>query len=242
MKVLKAIIVEDEEVEQIVLTELLKVAAPNVEIVGIASNYLEAIALMRDAEYDLAFLDIQLKNYNIFDVLAQVENKGARYIFVTAYDQYALPAIKARCIDYLLKPININELKAAVKLCISDEDILDVSVDRKTGIFSTERLVVSTHSGIHLFKYEEILYLSSERNYTYIYSEKEPQLLASKSLISFEEQLPNPPFFRIHHTFLVNLDKIRKIGKGKDPYVVLTDGTLLEISRSKKAQLFSLFL
>lgn len=240
---LRAIIIEDEEAGRIVLSEMLKSIAPEVEIVGTASSYFQIIELMNEAIYDIAFLDIQLGNFNIFEILNAVKPSKARYIFTTAYSEFALPAIKAGCIDYLTKPILFADLRVAIDKSLTNSDIINIAaVNNLTELAKLNKLVISNQSGLEIYPLENILYLSAESNYTKIHLDSNKTTLASKSLVHYGRTLPTDMFFRIHSSYMVNIHKIRKIGRGKDPFVSLIDNTILEVSRNRKHELLKLFL
>lgn len=242
---LTAIIIDDELKGIIALRQKLKDYCPDVQIVGEAESAEEGISLIKLQKPDIVFLDIEMPHMDGFTMLQQLQEKDFHLIFTTAYDQYAIKAIKFAAFDYLLKPIDIDELKIAVskinKLHFSEtEKKLEVLHQNMLDKNSFNKIAISTQNSLLLFEVNDIIYLEANRNYTTLYFKDHPKLMASKTLKEFEELLPSSIFFRIHHSYIININYVKKYLKGEGGQVELQNGTLLDVSRRKKEEFLKL--
>lgn len=242
---LTAIIIDDELKGRIALNQKLKDYCPEVQIVGEAGSGAEGIILIEKQTPDIVFLDIEMPRMDGFNMLLQLPQKNFQLIFTTAYDQYAIKAIKFAAFDYLLKPIDIEELKIAIsrinRLRFSEtEKKLDVLNQNMIDKNTFNKIAISTQNSLLLFEVSDIMYLNATRNYTTIYFKDHPKLIASKTLKDFEDLLPSGIFFRIHHSYIININYIKKYLKGEGGQVELQDGTLLDVSRRKKEEFLKL--
>lgn len=237
---IKAIIVDDEHKSVHTLELMLKEYCPEVEVIGFAYSAIEGAKEIMTKKPDLVFLDVEMTGGTGFDLLESIPEYNFKVIFVTAHDHYALKAIKFHAIDYILKPLDVEELKTAV----SNFDIQ--KEDKKKDTSEIERLLshlkvqrvkkiaVPTSNGTEFISVDEILYLMAERSYCKILLTNNKNILVSKSLNEIEELLPTDHFFRIHKSHTVNLSYVKKHIKTDGGVVELSDGTKLYISRSKK--------
>lgn len=242
---LTAIIIDDELKGRIALRQKLKDYCPEVEIAGEAESGPEGIILLEKQTPDIVFLDIEMPRMDGFNMLLQLPQKNFHLIFTTAYDQYAIKAIKFAAFDYLLKPIDIEELILAIsrinRLRFSEtEKKLEVLNQNLTDKNSFNKIAISTQNSLLLFEVGDIMYLNATRNYTTIYFKDHPKLIASKTLKDFEDLLPPGIFFRIHHSYIININYIKKYLKGEGGQVELDDGTVLDVSRRKKEEFLKL--
>lgn len=242
---LTAIIIDDELKGRIALRQKLKDYCTEVQIIGEAESAAEGISLIQLHKPDIVFLDIEMPRMDGFKMLQQLPEKNFHLIFTTAYDQYAIKAIKFAAFDYLLKPIDIEELKMAVsrinKLHFSDtEKKLEVLNQNMADKNTFNKIAISTQNSLLLFELNDIVYLEANRNYTTLYFKEHPKLIASKTLKDFEDLLPSAIFFRIHHSYIININYIEKYIKGEGGQVGLQDGTLLDVSRRKKEEFLKL--
>jgi len=242
MKQIRAIIIDDEEDGREALHMATKYC-PEIEVVAICGSALAGLSAISEKKPDLVFLDIQMPHMSGFEMLQQLETIDFQVVFVTAYDQYAIKAIKFSALDYLLKPIDIEELQAAVKkICAIDtSDPIDYQLQAMYKNISQnkgalKKFAVPTLESLVFLNVEEIIYCQAERNYTTIYLREKKNIVVSKSLGDFEELLSGSGFYRIHHSFLVNMDHIQEYVKGDGGYVKLTDGHHADVSRRKKEQ------
>ncbi|MEX0291137.1 MAG: LytR/AlgR family response regulator transcription factor [Flavobacteriaceae bacterium] len=242
MKQIRAIIIDDEEDGREALHMATKYC-PEIEVADICGSALAGLNAIEEKKPDLVFLDIQMPHMSGFEMLQQLESIDFQVIFVTAFDQYAIKAIKFSALDYLLKPVDIDELQAAVKkIFVADtNDPIDYqlqalykNVSQNKGML--RKFAVPTLEGLLFLNVEEIIYCEAERNYTTLYLRNQRKQVVSKSLGDFEELLSGSGFYRIHHSFLVNMDHIQEYVKGDGGYVKLTDGHHADVSRRKKEQ------
>lgn len=242
---LKAVIVEDEKNSQELLKELITEYCEGVEVVDIAGNVkggLEALAVHKP---DLLFLDIELPDGDGFQVLENAEYKDFEVIFTTAYDQYAMKAFKFSATDYLLKPVDIDELQAAVGRVVEKhskgetedqtEKIKALIQNIRTMQQPLKRIVLPTSNGFTVVNPEDILRCESDRNYTFIFLNDGRRILVSRTIKEYEEMLRDYNFFRVHQSHLINLHYLKNYTRGRGGYVELTDGTVIDVSARRKA-------
>jgi two-component system, LytTR family, response regulator len=224
MKPLKIAIVDDEPNAIEAITQILKEFVEGVEIVGTANNALQAIKLLNRNELDLVFLDVEMPDGTGFDVLEALPNHLFKVVFTTAYNQYAIQAIKNSAIDYLLKPIGIEEFLQAlekVRIELNQEEY-------------PNKVAVPIMSGIRYVEIDSIIYLKAEKSYTQFYFKNGEKLLVSKHLKIYEELLPEDRFFRPHKSYIINLDCVVTYIKSAGGYVELENGHEVPISKEKK--------
>jgi two-component system, LytTR family, response regulator len=194
-----------------------------------------------DLKPDLVFLDIQIREKTGFDLLREIGKINFEVIFTTAYDKFAIQAFKFSALDYLLKPVEKEDLKLALdkfkeragkNLSTNRLDILLDNMKAGSGIL--KRIIVPTTSGFEIFEVPEIIRCQSDINYTTIYLKNKQKLVVAKTLKEFEEMLTDHGFFRIHNSHLVNLAYIKSYNKGKGGSVILTDGMEIEVSTRRK--------
>lgn len=240
---LKTIVVEDEETSRDILKNYLSKYCPKVDVVGEASNVDEALILIRNNELDLVFLDVEMPYGNAFDLLDKIGDRTFETVFVTAYDHYAIDALNAHASYYLLKPIDIDKLIAAVDYVTEikqREEQLQNTVLKPKQQTVVGKLTIPVQNGFEVLQIEDILYCQADDNYTVIYF-KEKKKLVSKTLKYFEDALNESGFTRVHKSFLVNVNHITQYHKGKGGSVVLSNGKEIMVSPSKKKELLMFF-
>ncbi|MDG5492878.1 LytTR family DNA-binding domain-containing protein [Psychroserpens sp. SPM9] len=241
---LRSIIVEDEETSREILKNYLKKYCPNVEVLGEAANVEEALVLIRNTQLDLVFLDVEMPYGNAFDLLDKVGDINFETVFVTAYNHYAIDALNAHASYYLMKPISIDELIKAVDYVTEIKEKEDALQDQvlvpKTNSVNG-KITIPQQDGFEVLETADILYCKADDNYTEIYLNTNKKKLVSKTLKYFEEALNDGPFARVHKSYLVNVNEIRKYVKGKGGSVVLSNGKEIMVSASKKSDLLSYF-
>lgn len=238
---LDVVILDDEPKAIESLKWELTTFCPEVTIVNTFTNPVEAQKFLRQAAVDCVFLDIEMPQMDGFQFLDELPDRDFAVIITTAYDQYALHAIKERALDYLLKPIDSDDLEEAVKRLvvhkkstrISDklEEVL-LNLSNKKGS-KNNRIGFSFDGKILFLTPEEIICCESDGNYTNVYLENGEKLLVSQTLKKVEEKLPEADFFRIHNSYNINLNQVREYLKS-DGYVVLMNGKRIPVSRNKK--------
>ena len=239
---IKALIVDDEESGERLLTKLVTRKHPEITLLPSADSMEDAVKAIDQHQPDLVFLDIRLGNNTGFEVLEQSTYKSYHVIFVSAYSQYALKAIKSSAVDYLLKPVDMDDLRTAIdrfksrKSSISTEQLTLIKKTLKAPE-TRNKLVVPVREGYEFIKTAEVLYITADENYSHIHLTSGHQKLASKTLGYFEEKLEGEQFFRIHKSHLINLQEIVAYEHGNGGFVKMTDGKRMEVSRRKKKEL-----
>ncbi len=241
---IKAIIIDDEghclETLSILLSEYCPQVA-TLEQCRSAKKGLEAIARLRP---DLVFLDIEMPAMNGFEMLEQFQQIPFAVIFTTSYDQYAIKAIRFSALDYLLKPIDPKELILAVQKVQTQKalpsaeqfEMLLKQVHHKGSGF--QKIAIPTVEGFELIPADQIVHCKADDNYTHLYLKDKSRITACRSLKEMEEQLQDFSFFiRVHHSYLVNLNEVTKYVRGEGGYLILTDGSTINVSRSRKEML-----
>ena len=243
---IRALIVDDEKNARDVLRMQLDQYCPEVEIIGQSSGGEESIALIRQLHPELVFLDIEMPGINGFDVLRETSAIPYQVIFTTAYDQFAIRAFKYSAIDYLLKPIDIEELKTAIhKFKKSDIDLMSSRMNSLFEILESRQnekdwISIPAGEGFEIVRYMDIVRCESDSNYTDIILASGKKIKLAKTLKEVELQLPSNQFFRLHHSHLVNINHISKYYKTDGGYVEMADGSQINISRSRKEDFFEL--
>ncbi|MEH6537969.1 MAG: LytTR family DNA-binding domain-containing protein [Psychroserpens sp.] len=241
---LRAIVVEDEETSREILKNYLNKYCPNVEVLGEAANVEEALVLIRNTELDLVFLDVEMPYGNAFDLLDKVGDIDFETVFVTAYNHYAIDALNAHASYYLMKPISIDELIKAVdyvtEIRTKEDALQDQILVPKTNSVNG-KITIPQQSGFEVLETADILYCKADDNYTEIFLNTNKKKLVSKTLKYFEEALNDGSFARVHKSYLVNVNEIRKYIKGKGGSVILSNGKEIMVSASKKSDLLSYF-
>lgn len=246
---LTVIIIDDEAKGRMALREKLLTYCPQVSILAEAASGQEALTLIQLHQPQLIFLDIEMPRMNGFEMLNEVHEKNFHIIFTTAYDQYAIKAIKYAAFDYLLKPIDIEELKMAIeKINLASRQAgtkQNTQTKRQVELLQQNmqqpknklhKLAVPTLEGLLFFDISDIVHLEANSNYTNIYFTDKSKIIASKTLKEFEEILPEDIFFRPHHSYLINLNYIKRYIKGDGGQIEMSNGMFADVSRRKKEE------
>ncbi len=239
---IKALIIDDEYVSRNVLKKLLDINCPEVEVVAESTNATDGKNEIERLQPQLVFLDISMPGKSGLDMLKEITDIKFNIIFVTAFHEYTIQAIRFSAIDYLLKPVDKNELIQAierVKAKISSiEDPPPVQAflhNLQTNQTQQEmQLCVPGIKGFQIIKIKDIIYCEAENTYTTIFLQGNQKLLASRPLIDYELLLQDSSFVRIHKSYLVNIKHLKEYQKGEGGVAVMSDGKHLEVSRRKK--------
>jgi two-component system LytT family response regulator len=238
---MRVLIIEDEEQSISALKLEIETHCPSLQIIGIAKTVKDGIAQIKALDPELVFLDIQLSDGLGFEILELHGEAHFKVIFTTAYSQYAIKAIKFSALDYLLKPIDSEELVVAVEKALKtsrDEDELKIgNFIQNQQAQTRKKIALQTSDGISVYEIETILRCSAESNYTCLYFTNGRKILFSKTLKDFEDLLSGSGFERIHHSHIINLNHLTNFVNKDGGYVVLSDKSTLPVSQRKKAQL-----
>jgi len=240
---LKAILIDDEESNVSSLKEKIGRHCPALDIAALCYNAADAIESINSLQPDVVFLDIEMPVMNGFLLLQNLTFKNFELIFTTAYDHYAIKAIRFSALDYLVKPIEIEELKIAVDRAVEKrskinsahqlEILLENLPARKN---SFQKIAIPTTEGLQFIKINEILYLEASTNYTHIIMQDSKKYVVCQTLKNFEDMLPADTFVRIHNSFIINKNFAERYIRGDGGQVVLSNGSILDVSKRKKAE------
>lgn len=233
-------IIDDEPYCCDALEILLQRYCPQVQVTGVCHSGKEAIAQLNVQQPHLLFLDIEMPQMNGFEMLEKLPGINFELIFTTSYDQYAIKAIRFSALDYLLKPIDRMELVQAVQKVSKRAgqplpqqlEILLQKMQAPQGF--VQRIALPTMEGLQLVPIDNIISCTSSSNYTVFHLKGKEKITVSRTLKEAEEMLEEYGFLRVHHSYLVNLNEINKYVKGEGGYLVMSDQTNIDVSRSRK--------
>ena len=234
-----AIIVDDEKHCREVLEHLLTKHCSDVKLLANCAGGAEALDVLHHQAPDILFLDIEMPGMNGFELLEQSPQNNYEIIFTTAYNEYAIKAIKHSALDYLLKPIDKDELKLAVQRAkehksIRPSDRINDLLEKLEIIKPAKRFAAATLEGLVMVNADDILYCESDSAYCKLVFSDGRSMLLSRTLKDVEEALTSQNFCRIHHSYLINLDYVQKYIKGEGGEVVMSNGASLPVSRTRK--------
>lgn len=244
-----AVIIDDEQGAANSLKILLSELAIKVVCLGTAHSALEGIKLIRSVQPQVVFLDINMPFYDGFDLLEYFDDPDFFVVFITAHEQYAIKAIKYQAFDYLLKPIDTDELELCVSRIHSKieqgevpysknmDDARPAGAEQKA---HNRQLAIPIRDGVVFIRQEDIIRVEGEGSYSVFYTSDTGKYISSRHLKEFEDMLPEHIFFRIHKSHLINIRKVRKYLKTDGHYVEMEDGSVLEVARRRKDDLLQL--
>lgn len=240
MQVLNAVSIDDEIENIKVLKHLVEKYCPHIQIVGQAHDVSSGTQLIDSLKPDIIYLDIQLGHELSFDILDQISHKNAKVVFVTSYNDYAIKAFQYNAIDYLLKPLDIEEIIRVGHKIRDDFEKRDVNLfqhlnDLKSYVRdmqAQEFITIPSIKKIDIVKTSSILYIKSETKFSIFVLDK-GEIISSKNLGAYETLLPKFKFFRVHNSYIVNIDKIRYVHKEDDHYCLMENRKKIPISRRR---------
>lgn len=246
IRTLRVVIVEDEPHSRMSLENLLRDYCPDTEVVGRSDNIGDGVREINLKKPDLLFLDIEMPGGNGFELLEKCGNLDFEVIFTTAFEHYALKAIKFSALDYLLKPIDVDELKDAVEKVMrkvrATENVNLFTLLQNLGKAKLDQTIaLATSEGLEFIKVSDIYYCQAEGSYTQFHLKKDGKLLVSKHLKEYENLLADYGFFRVHNSFLVNLSEVARYVKGDGGYLVMNNGDTVGLSGRRKDAFIRLF-
>ena len=238
---MKAVIVDDENHCCETLSWQIEKFIPGLEVLQIFTEPRKALEYLKENGIDLLFLDIDMPGMDGFQLLKNLGERTFEVIFTTAYDQYAVEAFRANAADYLLKPIDDEALRETVKRIEGrrDNDHSNEKIDAILTLLnesdpSSEIVSFPTSDGYLFLPKKEIIFCESDSNYTRIYMVDEKPILISRTLKNVENMLGGKPFYRVHHSFLINILHVKKYVRSAGGYLVMSNGKTVNVSRSKK--------
>ena len=240
---IKAIIVDDEPYCCETLSILLHRYCPQVEVTGSYHSGAEALDRIREQRPQMLFLDIEMPRMNGFELLEKIKDLSFELIFTTSYDQYAIKAIRFSALDYLLKPIDREELQRSIqkveqRLQSPLPQQIDILLQKlQSPAYLFNKIAIPTMEGLQMIAVDSIIHCSSDSNYTILTLKDQQKVTASRTLKEIEELLEDYSFIRVHHSSVVNLNEISKYIKGEGGYLMMSDGSSVNVSRSRKESL-----
>lgn len=235
---IKTLIIEDKPYTRKALKSLIELLDKGLIIVGECGNVKEAITVVNACKPDLIFLDINLPDGNAFDFLTQTETLNFKVVFITAHNKYALQALKMGAIDYILKPVDIDELEVAIdKVIKSNKPIQKIEINKVKEQIESNRLVISLQDGYQVININDLKFCKSDKGYTTFYLTNNKTILASKPIKHFIDKFPASKFVRTHQSCVVNLDYVAKYDK--TGMVILKDNEKIPVSVRKKEEFLS---
>lgn len=243
---LSALIIDDEYKGRLALKQKILDYCKDIMIIGEAADGKEGLELINEKKPDIVFLDIEMPLVNGFEMLQNLKERNFHLIFTTAYNHYAIKAIKYSAFDYLLKPIDIEELKAtAKKLMATTKSNIDLQIELLQGNFQDnnrplKKLAIPTIDGICFYDLKDLIYLEADSNYTNLYFIENKKIVASKTLKEFQDLLPEEYFYRPHNSYIINLSYVSKYIKGDGGQIQLLNGSLVDVSRKHKDEFLKL--
>ena len=242
--ILKVVIIEDEKHSRETLKSMLEEFCQDVKVIATASSVKEAVKVLSIYSPDVVFLDIELQPGLGFDILEQIKEPSFEIIFTTAFEKYAIKAIKFSSLDYLLKPIDLDELQDAVEKARHqmDTNVYRQQIDTlmqslSRGTNKQEKICLATTAGMEFIAIEDIILCKADGSYTCFVLKNKKTLLVSKHLKEYENLLADQQFMRVHNSFLINLNEVKKYIKSDGGYIIMSNNMHVSISPRKKDDL-----
>ncbi len=246
---MKAIIIDDEKNSREALRKKIISYCPEITIVAEGSDGQEGLKLISEYAPEIVFLDIEMPRMNGFNMLQQLPQQNFHLVFTTAYNQYAIDAIRYSAFDYLVKPIDTKELQQCVSRIVAKEKRQQPTHPQQVELLlqqlmkeknTPKKIAISTVQGIELIALDEVVYLEAVSNYTNIHLAASKPLLTSKTLKEYEDLLPHTQFFRVHNGAIININFIKKFIKGEGGQLQMSNGILIDVARRRKEELLQL--
>ena len=245
---IRCILVDDETNALEMMEWLLKTYCPNVEIMAMCNSAEQGIDAIHKFKPDVVFLDIEMPRMNGFDMLEQFDKLFFDVVFCTAYDQFAIKAFKYSALNYLLKPVDPDDLKATVerieeRKAIPTKEQFDLLLQNiHQPVKSTpQRIALTTNDGMIFVPTTDIIYCEAESNYTKVVLSGGKKIVVSKVLKDIDEALSGPDFCRVHSSFLINVNRIKKYVRGDGGYLIMDDDANISISRNRRQEFMDLY-
>jgi two-component system, LytTR family, response regulator len=241
---IKAIIVDDEEKSRVTLKNLITKHCPAIAVVDLCDSVERAEASLKEYAPDLVFLDIEMPFQNGFTLIEKIKDPEFEVIFTTAYDQYAIRAIRYSALDYLLKPVDVDDLKSAVerlekRQAVTTRDNYELLLSTLRLKEKVAKIAVPTFDGLQMIQVDQIIKCVADESYTHISLVNGTKITVSRILKEFEELLGESNFMRIHNSSLINILHVKKYVKGEGGYVIMSNDETVEVSRRKKNELLT---
>jgi len=245
---INCVLVDDETNSLEMMEWLLKTYCPNVKVEAMCNSAELGIEAIHKHKPDVVFLDIEMPHMNGFDMLEQFDRLFFDVVFCTAYDQFAIKAFKYSALNYLLKPVDPDDLKETIrrieeKHAVPTREQIELLLQNVKNVNKTTipRIALTTNDGMIFVSTQDIIYCEAESNYTAIVLTGGKKIMVSKVLKDIDEALAGPDFFRVHNSFLININHIKKFVRGEGGYVIMDNDANISISRSRRQEFMELF-
>ena len=242
---IRTLIIDDEKDNREIISHLLDKHFPNISVVGSADGINTGHEAIRELTPELVLLDIRMKDGLAFDLLNRMDHIDFKIIFITAYEEYALKAIKFSALDYLLKPVSLNELKSAIEKAenqiIKDLQLQLSELNNNLHPASNKRIVLRTTEQLYFIPVNQIIRCEADRSYCKFFLDKGKEVIISHPMKDYEDILVEQGFIRLHKSHIVNLSYIESFVKAEGGSVILSDGTSIPVAERKKSSLMKLF-
>jgi len=245
---IRAILVDDEKNALEMMEWLLKTYCPQVNIVAMCNSAEMGLEAIQRHQPDVVFLDIEMPKMNGFDMLEQFDKLFFDVVFCTAYDQFAIRAFRYSALNYLLKPVDPDDLKATIQRIEEKKQIptrqqfeLLMQQIKQPAKSTPQRIALTTNDGLVFVPTADIIYCEAESNYTNVVLAGGRKILISKVLKDIDEALSGPDFYRVHSSFLININHIKKFVRGDGGYIIMDNDAIVSISRTRKQEFMELF-
>jgi len=236
------LLIDDEKSNLDLIKHFIINFIPNLKIIGEVSNVEDGIKLIKKMKPDILFLDIQLNDKNAFDILDKLNFLDFQIIFVTAYKEYAVKAFKYNVVDYVLKPVLIDDVQLAVDKCIRRIEEKrnfekEVAFEEENDRNNSKYLYIPSLNKVDLIKTDEIVFCKSDGRYTSFYMKNKEEIVACKNLGQFEELLDKSVFFRIHHSYIINFKHLISISKKSGYHCEMINNVNLPVAKRRQESL-----
>lgn len=233
MQKYRAVIIDDEEDSRNNTKNMLLNYCPEIDVVGEAASGAEGKMKIQDLKPHVVFLDINMPGMNGFQMLEGIYNRDFCVIFLTAYSEHGITAVKAGATDYLLKPLMLSELQGAIRKVVQHYDAKGSGTNSKAEPVDKNLVLINHSKGFTLVDFKDIVWLEANDNYTNLYLNGQKKIIASKTLKEFEMILPTTEFFRIHRSALINVNYVKEYSNNEGGEVILSEGTHVQVSKAR---------
>jgi two-component system, LytTR family, response regulator len=233
MQKYRAVIIDDEEDSRSNTRNMLENYCTEIEIVGEAGSGMEGKEKIQELKPHVVFLDINMPGMNGFQMLEGIYNRDFCVIFLTAYSEHGITAVKAGATDYLLKPLLLNELQNAIRKVVQHYESKGAALAGNKSDSDKNLVLISHSKGFTLVDFKDIIWLEASDNYTNLFLQNAKKIVASKTLKEFEAILPETDFFRIHRSALINIHFVKEYSNHDGGEVILSDGTRVQVSKAR---------
>jgi len=247
VNMLRTVIIDDEAHARETLARLVLVHCPQVKVVGVAGGVAEGLKIIHELTPQLVLLDIRMDDGTGFDLLRQCESIDFKVIFITAYEKYAIQAFHYAAVDFLLKPVNPEELTEAVKHAETlvqehfTTQLQALEENLRTDIRQKKKIVLKTLENIYLVEIQNITFCESDGCYTNVHTVAGEKIMISRTLREFDDMLSDSGFYRVHKSYLINLSHITRFEKQEGGYIILASGAKVPVSSRKREELLQMF-